>query len=266
MWGLFNYYFRLKKSQTCHSYNCSRGFCHRVTSLSPHLPVLWLSHPLYITLPVLLLCGTRWWRMCVICNLPVAGPCTLVCGGTKRGAIRKHRHALSTRSSIGKRLSELLQQKLFAKVPPCHRLTGSPSLSPAEGNGTWISGKQQLVKTAKKPNETKPISFREGRANTLLSNNKWLWYGMFAMLRSLKAQHSENTYSGCIKSENLRTLPVSPVQIPVDYLCCREYSFYFPPANWSCTHLCLMYELSNQICSLFFRSKGCSAETRSSSS
>lgn len=35
------------------------------------------------------------------------------------------------------------------------------------------------------------------------------------------------------KSQNLRILPVSPV----DYLYYSEYSFYFPPANWSCTYL-----------------------------
>lgn len=178
-------------------------------------------------------------NMCDQCNLPVAGPGMSVCGGTKHGAVMKHRHALSMRSSIWKRLSELLQQKLFAKIPPRHRLTRSASLSPTEGNGTWILGMKQLVKTAKKPNKTKSISFSEGHANTFLNNKKWLWYKMFAMLWSLKAQYNENTYSGCIKSENLRMLPVSPV----DYLSCREYSFYFPPANWSCTHLCLMHEL-----------------------
>lgn len=39
------------------------------------------------------------------------------------------------------------------------------------------------------------------------------------------------------KSQNLRTLPVSTVQIPLDYLHCTEYIFCFPPTNWSCTNL-----------------------------
>lgn len=39
------------------------------------------------------------------------------------------------------------------------------------------------------------------------------------------------------ESKNLRILLISFVQIPVNYLCRREYSLYFHPANWSCTDL-----------------------------
>lgn len=206
----------------------------------------------------LLLRGIWWWRMYltnVICHMPVVAPGAWVGGRARPWCYHEAQICPLVRSSIWTEFQNLFSRSLLPRSLP---VTGSP-----DPVYTLTTGKEAAWKVYKKPKPKQ--TFSDSYMNTFLNSQKWLWYKMFAVLRSLNAQCTENKYFGCI-NHRIWEYYQCPLCRSLLTICAVENIVFISLLQIDLVHTFLTNELSKKNLIYFFRSRGCSAETVSSSS